>query len=100
MYAAQVRIGKVRFKNGLTVIPFPDAHEARVRRMMARIRSCADQQDHVISGYAFVCWDSNGAVWPIMEGTNQIPGILVPDFVRNALLGSKIESWTLDQING
>lgn len=52
------------------------------------------------SGVAVVLWDSAGYTsGRVLNGTS-LPGILIPDLVRNTLLGHKIEDWTIDTING
>ena len=54
-----------------------------------------------VAGYAFVAWDADN--WSITARwagpDSRIPGLLAPDYVRNRLLASEIESWTLETIN-
>ena len=52
-----------------------------------------------VAGYAFVVWDEEGGSSASAVGTCTIPGILVPDFVRNRLLAYKIEDWTIETVN-
>lgn len=52
-----------------------------------------------VEGFAVMIWGSDGStVYAHTDGS--IPSILVPDFVRNRLLASRIEAWTIDTING
>ena len=49
---------------------------------------------------AIVVWGDDLATTGRVWNNSSIPGILVPELVRNVLLGLKIESWTIDTLNG
>ena len=68
-----------------------------------RIRSVLDAHGDDLRGFALVVWGSDGtstADSGVRNTGNQtvIPPILIPDFVRNRLLGMTIEQWAIEAI--
>jgi hypothetical protein len=106
---ARTRCGKVTLKRGGSlqllrkpVSPERGCVEAELRRVLDNHTNAAG--DRNVAGFAFVVWDGEGGSTAGMElytveGGKTIPGVLVPDFVRNRLLAGKIEQWTLNTIN-
>lgn len=70
-----------------------------------RIRAVLDGHGGDFAGFALVVWNAEGASTADMANREPrqgayIPAILIPDFVRNRLLGMKIEEWAVDTIRG
>lgn len=69
------------------------------------VRNVFDSHRGGFAGFALVVWAPDGAstadmgMKSIDQGA-QIPSMLIPDFVRNRLLGMKIEEWAVDTIKG
>jgi hypothetical protein len=77
----------------------PDRH---VEDMCAAYRACADMATRYgnnLAGFAVVVWGKDGTISSMLRSDGRIPGILVPDLVRNKLLAERIEDWTIDTIN-
>jgi len=104
MTVARTRISRYRPKGShLWVMCFPEAQQRRGADLWDRCRRLVN--DHClssgdISGFALVIWHENGATTADVANWGNLPGILIPDLVRNRLLGDKIEQWTIDRING
>lgn len=73
-----------------------------VAEVCATAQRVAGAMGEPIVGYVVMCWSADGtsACKTIAKDGSTIPSILVPDFVRNRLLADRIESWTLDTVNG
>lgn len=102
MEAARIRNGKITLKGGarLSIFPTSDATRGYMER---HIHEVFDGHGDDLAGIAIVVWGSDNASTcysGIGDGKNQIPSILIPDFVRNRLLAERIEKWTLATING
>ena len=102
---ASVRISRVKFKAGGEIhLLRPSVHEGRAR-VERDVRDTLDQHFAQagldIAGCAFVVWDadfaSTVAVWN--GPASPMASITLPDFLRNRVLGAKIEDWTLGTIN-
>lgn len=53
-----------------------------------------------LAGFAIVVWGLDGSSTAALATDGGVtPTILIPDFVRNRLLGEKIEAWTIESIN-
>lgn len=96
------RLRRIRFKDGRTLdVLRPVTSDASYfqRKAFETIAThLANARGQ--SGVAIVMWDSQGyTVGRVINGM-PIPGILIPDLVRNVLLGHKIEDWTIDTLNG
>jgi hypothetical protein len=91
---ARVRIKNVRMKSD-NVVLLHEPESVEEGNVLGLIRWLLARQGSDIVGVAVVIWGSdNGSVAAIETyGKSQRPEILVPDFVRNRLLGSKIEEW-------
>lgn len=86
------------------LLSFPKIDENRCH-IEQRIRTVLDAHGPDICGFALVVWDSRGtstadAAVKQPENGVAIPPILIPDFVRNRLLGEQIEQWAVDKILG
>lgn len=105
MRTSTLRLHSVRFKDGRAPIEVirPRYSTASVAEKLAtasgRMIECLGSAVPV--GYVLVCWEANGQIRSMRMGSNgnPIPSILVPDFVRNALLADTTEDWTIDAIN-
>lgn len=92
---------RVRFKDGrpdLHVLNSPTKQSDRAD-IEWHIKRTLDAHDDRIAGYAIVVWAPDGASTADIRSTgNTVPGIMVPDFVRNRLLAEKIEQWTIKDL--
>lgn len=100
---ARTRIRAVRFKSGgeVRLLRLP-TREDTIHYAKKRVGQAIDSLPDRIAGFAVVVWGAdNGSVSLISvnEGS-KIPSILAPDFVRNRLLASQIETWTLESLSG
>lgn len=98
-----LRLRRVRFKDGRTLeVLRPKQFDPMALADEVK-KTVVDHCQNSIGpfGCAVVCWSvdmvTTGRVW---NSATPLPGILVPDLVRNVLLGNKIEAWTLDTLNG
>ena len=95
------RLHSVSFKNGRGSIRVFRGDDCAIiaRRRMNRVM---DALDGPVAGMAVVVWGPDGASTAGMTigRASRIPQILAPDFVRNRLLAERIESWTLDSVEG
>lgn len=96
------RLRRVRFKDGrcLEVLRPGASDPAYLTRKLAAAVAVHTARAHGPSGAAIVLWDSAGYTTGVVVNGTPLPGILIPDLVRNVLLGHKIEDWTIDTING
>ena len=96
----RVRITNVRPKLRV-VAELPSQTDRDLKEVRADFEDTLQQHGGEIVGCAIVLWGRDGAstssVW--MRAANPIPGILVPDFVRNRLLAQKIKGWTIETVN-
>lgn len=102
MRQGTLRLRSVKYKDGrgeLRVIPDYRAKDRehaikRVNDVMAR------QKD--IAGYAIVVWGADGSCTSQSQSgpRSALPGIYVPDFVRNALLACKTVEWVEEELIG
>lgn len=85
-------------ESGLRIVRLSSGPERTRRTILAETREMIDgmmSDGRPVVGFALVVWDSNGssdAACRAYPGS-QIPGIAVPDFVRNRLLAEKILEW-------
>ncbi len=91
---AGCRIGRVRPKDKsaeLVILPaFDDRNRAEILR---RVRIVLDCQTSGYAGFAFVVWGpDNGSTCDAM-GSEMMPSILLPDFVRSRLLAARFLQW-------
>jgi hypothetical protein len=96
--AARVRIGKVRLKNGPVIVRLPSPGDRRRKEIEEIFRRALDDHGEEIAGFALVVWDNQLNSIASMKNSNQIPGSLVPDYVRNRLLAEKIIDWAVERI--
>lgn len=97
------RIRRVRFKAGCEVVKIRSARDDVGEYMVRRAKDMANEAaGQHIAGFAIVAWSNSGESWVLshVDNGSRIPPLLVPEFVRNALLGDRIENWTIDHING
>lgn len=96
------RLRRIRFKDGRTLeVLRPRTEDPAAAVLMAKLVI----ETHFKGGpgphgCAVVLWSSDGATSARVVNDTVIPGILLPDLVRNVLLGHKIESWTISTLNG
>lgn len=88
----RTRFGKISLKSGGEVRLLgaaPDGVRARVEK---RLRSCLDEMDDEIVGYAFVVWSSDGTSVADLEITDasRLPRSLVPEFVKQRLVAETV----------
>lgn len=100
-----LRLRRIRFKDGRTVeVLRPKSGNAELLRQSYAKNAPAVAApyfaDGTISGYAIVVWGSDGKTSSVANTDGRIPGILIPDLVRNKLIADKIEEWTIDTVNG
>lgn len=103
MKTTTLRLRRIRFKDGRTLdVLRPKAKEAdKMHAIYAKHGAeCVSDFGPNLSGISLVTWGKDGSSTCMLLSDGQIPGILVPDFVRNRLLAKKIEDWTIDTVNG
>lgn len=96
------KLHSVRWKSGGTLIPLKTP-KCDLRHLAEQtIRDVVKAASSPIAGFALVTWQADGASIAVCKvgGASGIPSIMVPDFVRNRLLAQRIESWTIETING
>jgi hypothetical protein len=103
MDIAQIRIRRYKLHGSdFWVNVFHDPKAWDDSRVTRRLKLSV--QNHVnhgcdIAGFAFVIWSSEGATSSVVINNSRIPGIVIPDLVRNKLLAEKIEEWTIESIH-
>lgn len=109
-----VRIKSVTFKDsGFKVLTLPPSRldakpptRVTLEHAKRQLEGLFEGVDHKPVGVVMVVWDGeyasncavlqpNGPEW--LPG--MLPGILIPDFVRNRLLAQKIISWAIEDVN-
>lgn len=96
------RLRRIRFKDGRTIeVIRPKGSDVNYfKRVLGETVNLHLDGANGPCGIAVVMWDSHGFTTCKVFNETAIPGILVPDLVRNVMLGNKIEAWTLDTLNG
>lgn len=95
-----LRLRSVRLKSGggeIRVMRLPSRDE-EVNYAKKRIAAAVDAHSGRVAGFAAVIWgaDNSSTSLITVNAGSRIPSIYVPDFVRNRLLASQIEAWTMD----
>lgn len=95
------KLHSVRWKSGGTLVPLKTPR-TDMRHNAIRALRAIQQFPRPIAGFALVAWEADCTSLAVCHvgGASSIPTILVPDFVRNRLLAQRIESWTIETING
>lgn len=93
-----LRLRSVRFKDGRTFTVLRPEQNYDRRIVESGVREVLDQHSVDFAGYAFMVWGMDGSSTCDLQTKSNIPSILVPDFVRNRLLGMKIEEWILKDL--
>ena len=87
----------------LLKLPAPDENRQAIEQA---VRAVLDAHGFDLAGFAIVVWGEQGTSTADMRTRSPektgvvIPSILVPDFVRNRLLGMKIEQWAVETVRG
>ena len=96
---ARMRIRAVRFKDGgeVRLLRTPSVEDDK-RFVEKRIKAALATHQDRVAGFAFVVWgpDNGSAALLSVNDLSKIPSILAGDFVRNRLLASTIEGWTME----
>lgn len=96
---ARMRVRAVRFKNGgeVRLLRFPTAEDDR-RFVEAQIKRALDSHPDRVAGFAFVVWgpDNGSVATQSANDLSRIPSIMIGEFVKNRLLASTIERWTME----
>lgn len=98
------RIRNVRFKAGGEVHLLADPNawvRPYVERKVHEVIEIHCKADGKIQGFAFIVWDAavgSTCVLRTFIGSN-VPLPLAPDYIRNRLLISIAEEWTLDEMD-
>lgn len=101
--ATPLRLRRIRFKDGRTIevlrskIEQDDGH---LRSSFTRACENAKTTQNAFAGYAIVVWQTNGSSFTAARSNGQIPGILAPDYVRNALLADHTIKWAIEELEG
>ncbi len=106
MSVARTRIGRVTMKNGGADVrvlrPRSDGDRAKIDYLIRTAFERFESYGMEVAGMALVIWSDNGSSTCCSHRgeRDHIPTLLVPDFVRNCLLSSRIEQQAIALING
>lgn len=102
MKIGKTRIRRVRFHDGRTLEVLHNNKSEDYAIITGHVAASTDimLKHGDIAGFAFVVWDREGGsiVCVKLKDSCTIPGILVPDFVRNRILAEKIQEWTIEKL--
>ena len=97
---AHARIRSVTFKNGgatIRLLHRPDFRQ-EARDLCNQVFS--GHAEVAVAGMAMVLWAADGQATAIMaSGPGCIPGMLIPDFVRNRLMAERIIQWAVEAVH-
>ncbi len=102
MKTARVRISRYRPHGSHLWVVCLETNQDKIKKSMKnRIDSVVEMHTDSckVNGFVVMIWDNDGtSTCDAVNFEGNIPGILIPDFVRNRLLAQKIETWTLETL--